>query len=59
MGSLINRIKKLEQTIITKTQFREVEKGWLWQPSQEELSDAVGILLKCGVVKEVREIFNS
>ena len=50
MLGLINRVNKLEQLVAYAEGIDKAEGPKTYQPSVEELSEAIEILVRCGVV---------
>jgi len=50
---LTQRISKLEKKIADRSQIGHLDDRFMYQPSAEELSEAVAILVGCGAVRGV------
>ena len=54
MVALGQRVRKLEKKMAGRSQTGHLEGKVVYQPSAEELAEAVAILTQCGVVRESR-----
>ena len=53
MVALVQRVRKLERKVADRSQNGRLEGQSVYQPSAEELAEAVAILVECGAVREV------
>ena len=53
MVALVQRVRKLEKKVADRSQTDHLEGRSVYQPSDEELTEAVAILVGCGAVREV------
>ena len=53
MVALVQRVRKLEKKVAEGSQTDHLESRSVYQPSEEELDEAVGILVECGAVREI------
>ena len=53
MVALVQRVRKLEKKVADRSQTDHLEGRSVYQPSDEELAEAVAILVECGAVREV------
>ena len=53
MVALVHRVRKLEKKVADQSQIDRLDDKGVYQPSKEELAEAVAILVECGVVREV------
>ena len=51
MVALVQRVSKLEKKVADRPQTGNSDDRVVYQPSAEELSEAVAILVECGAVK--------
>ena len=51
--ALTQRVRKLEKKVADRSQAGRLDDRVVYQPSAEELAEAVAILVECGVVREV------
>ena len=51
MVALVQRVRKLESKVADRSQIGRVEDRAAYQPSTEELAEAVAILVECGAVR--------
>ena len=51
--ALTQRISKLEKKVASQIGTGHLEGRSVYQPSDEDLAEALAILVKCGVVREV------
>ena len=51
--ALVERVKKLEKQVADRSQTGNLEDRVVYQPSAEELAEALAILVECGAVREV------
>ena len=54
MVALAQRIIKLEKKLANRSQPGHLGGQVVYQPSEEELAEAVAILVACGAMREVR-----
>ena len=52
--ALTQRISKLEKKLADRSQTGPLDGKVVYQPSAEDLAEALAILVECGAVKEVR-----
>ena len=52
MVALVKRVKKLEKKVADRSQIGRLDDRVVYQPREEELAEAVAILVGCGVVRE-------
>jgi hypothetical protein len=52
MVALVKRVKKLEKKMADRSQTGRLDDRVVYQPSAEELAEAVAILIECGAVRE-------
>ena len=53
--ALIQRVSKLEKKVALQSRTGLLEEQSVYQPSEEDFAEAVAILVKCGVVREVTD----
>jgi len=53
MVALVQRVRKLEKKVADRSQTRRSEDRVVYQPSADELAEAVAILVECRAVREV------
>ena len=53
MVALVQRVSKLEKKVALQSLTGPLEEQSVYQPSEEDLAEAVAILVKCGAVREV------
>ncbi len=53
MVALVQRVRKLEKKVADRSQIGHLEDRVVYQPSAEELAEAVAILVECGAMREV------
>ena len=53
MVALVQRVRKLEKKVADRSQIGRLYDMVVYQPSEEELAEAVAILVGCGAAKEV------
>ena len=53
MVALVQRVRKLEKKVADRSQTAQLDDRVVYQPSAEDLAEAVAILVECGVVREV------
>ena len=51
MVALVQRVSKLEKKVAHRSQIGRLDDRVVYQPSAEELSEAVAILVKCGAMR--------
>jgi hypothetical protein len=56
MVALVQRVRKLEKKVADRSQIGRLDDTVIYQPSTEELAEAVAILVECGAVREVDTI---
>ena len=56
MVALTQRISKLEKGVIAQSKTDSLAKRFVYQPSENELAEAVAILVECGAMREVDAI---
>ena len=52
MVALVQRIRKLEKKVADRSQNGRLDDKVVYQPSAEELAEAVAILVECGAMRE-------
>ena len=52
MVALVQRVRKLEKEVADRSQIGRLDDRVVYQPSAEDLADAVAILVECGAVRE-------
>ena len=52
MVALVQRVRKLEKKVADRSQIGRLDDRVVYQPSAEELAEAVAILVVCGAVRE-------
>ena len=50
---LVHRVRKLEKKVADRSQAGRLDDRVVYQPSEDELAEAVAILVGCGAVREV------
>ena len=55
MVALVQRVSKLEKKVALQSRTGPLEEQSVYQPSEEDLAEAVAILVKCGAVREVTD----
>jgi hypothetical protein len=53
MVALIQRVRKLEKKVADRSQAGRLEDRVVYEPSAEDLAEAVAILVECGAVRLV------
>ena len=53
MVALVQRVRKLEKKVADRSQTGNSDDRVVYQPSAEELAEAVAILVECGAVTKV------
>jgi hypothetical protein len=53
MVALVQRVRKLEKKVADRSQNGRLDDRLIYQPSAEDLAEAVAILVECGVVRLV------
>ena len=56
MVALVQRVRKLEKKVADRPQIGRLDDRVVYQPSEEELAEAVAILVDCGAVREADTI---
>jgi len=51
--ALVQRVSKLEKKVALQSRTGPLEEQSVYQPSEEDLAEAVAILVKCRAVREV------
>ena len=51
--TLGRRVSKLEKKVALQSRTGPLEEQSVYQPSEEDLAEAIAILVKCGAVREV------
>ena len=59
MVALVQRVSKLEKKVALQSRTGPLEEQSVYQPSEEDLAEAVAILVKCGAVREAETSVNS
>ena len=54
MVALVQRVSKLEKKVADRSQNGNMDDGVVYQPSADELAEAVAILVACGAVRVKR-----
>ena len=52
MVALVQRVRKLEKTVADRSQIGHLDYRVVYQPSAEDLAEAVAILVECGAMRE-------
>ena len=52
MVALARRVKKLEKKVADRSQIGQLDDRVIYEPSVDELTEAVAILVECGAVRE-------
>ena len=55
MVALIQRVRKLEKKVADRSQAGRLEDRVVYQPTEDELAEAVAILVECGAVIKVKD----
>ena len=50
---LVHRVRKLEKKVANRSHTSRLEDRVIYQPTEEDLAEAVAILVECGAVREV------
>ena len=53
MVALVQRVSKLEKKVALQPRTGSLEEQSVYQPSEEDLVEAIAILVKCGAVRKV------
>jgi len=53
MVALVQRVRKLERKVSDRSQNGRLDDRVVYQPSADELAEAVAILVECGAVRKV------
>ena len=53
MVALVQRVRKLEKKVADRSQIGRLDDRVIYQPTEDELAEAVAILVECGAAKEV------
>ena len=56
MVALVQRVRKLEKKVADRSQIGRLENRVVYQPSADEIAEAVAILVECGAVRVVDAI---
>jgi len=51
MVALVQRVRKLEKKVADRSQTGRLDDRVVYHPSEEELAEAVAILVECGAVR--------
>ena len=51
MVALVKRVKKLEKKMADRSQTGRLDDRVVYQPTEDELAEAVAILVECGAVR--------
>ena len=51
MIALVQRVRKLEKKVSDRSQTSRLDGGVVYRPSEEELAEALAILVECGAVR--------
>jgi hypothetical protein len=51
MVALVRRVRKLEKKVADRSQNGRLDDSVIYQPSADELAEAVAILVECGAVR--------
>ena len=54
MVALVQRVSRLEKKVALQSRTGPVERQSMYQPGEEDLAEAMAILVKCGAVKDVK-----
>jgi hypothetical protein len=57
MVALAQRIIKLEKKLANRSQIGPLSDRVVYQPSPEDLAEALAILVECGAVRQVRSYY--
>ena len=55
MVALVQRVRKLEKTVADRSHTGRLDDRVVYQPSTEDLAEAVAILIECRAVQEVED----
>ena len=58
MVALVQRVRKLEKKVADRSQNGCLEDKVVYEPTEEELAEAVAILVECGAVRLVSLVPN-
>ena len=53
MVALVQRVSRLEKKVALQSRTGPVERQSMYQPGEEDLAEAMAILVKCGAVRKV------
>jgi hypothetical protein len=53
MVALVQRVRKLEKKVADRSQIGHLDDRVVYEPSAEELAEALAILVECGAVRVV------
>jgi hypothetical protein len=53
MVALVQRVRKLEKKVAGRSQIGHLDDRVVYEPSAEELAEALAILVECGAVRVV------
>jgi hypothetical protein len=53
MVALVQRVRKLEKKVADRSQADRLDDRVVYEPSADDLTEAVAILVECGAVREV------
>jgi hypothetical protein len=53
MVALVQRVRKLEKKVADRSLIGRLDDKVVYRPSEEDLAEAVAILIECGTVREV------
>ena len=53
MVALVQRVSRLEKKVALQSRTGSLERQPVYQSSEEDLAEAMAILVKCGAVREV------
>ena len=56
MVALVQRVRKLEKKVADRSQIGHLDDRVVYQPTQDELAEAVVVLVECGAVRDVGPI---
>ena len=56
MVALVQRVRKLEKKVVDRSQTGHFDDKVVYQPSAEDLTEALAILVGCGAVRNVEAV---
>ena len=54
MVALVQRVSRLEKKVALQSRTGSEERQSMYQPDEEDLAEAMAILVECGALREVR-----